>query len=100
MVNFNKSNQNPLQNTTIKKAEKTHIKIKDVEVCRVKCENKPCTYYCPSRVFYWSDDNRIKILYERCIECGACPWGCPYNNISWQYPPGGYGVSYDRTINN
>lgn len=28
--------------------------------------------------------------YKRFIECGSCPWGCPYDNIYWESPPGGY----------
>lgn len=92
MSNFNKPPKNPLQYTTIKKASKSHIKIKDEKIC-LKCKNKPCTYYCPSRVFSWAS-NKIKVDYERCIECGACPWGCPQNNIKWNFPPGGDGVKY------
>lgn len=94
MNNFDKSQKNFLKNTTIKKADKSHIHIRDEEVCLNECENKPCTYYCPTRVFFW-EDNIIKINYSRCVECGACPWGCPYHNIDWSFPPGGYGVKYE-----
>ncbi|MCK4257616.1 MAG: 4Fe-4S dicluster domain-containing protein [Halanaerobiales bacterium] len=69
---------------------KSHISIRKDQVCKEKCENKPCTYICPSRVFYWEDES-IKLLYKRCVECGACIWGCPYENIEWHYPRGGYG---------
>ena len=93
MSNFNKSNENPLTTVEIIKPKESHISIKKKKVCQKKCENKPCTYYCPSRVFSWKE-KEIKIAYERCMECGACPWGCPYDNISWSYPPGGYGVNY------
>ena len=27
----------------------------------------------------------IRVLYERCIECGACPYGCPYDNIAHSF---------------
>ena len=93
MSNFNKPQDNPLKHTKIKNAKKSHIKIIDKKVCREKCENKPCTFYCPSRVFYW-ENNKINILYKRCLECGACPHGCPYSNIDWNFPRGGYGVIY------
>lgn len=93
MSNFLKSNENPLQSTIIKKADKSHISIRNDDICLNECENKPCTYYCPTRVFFWTDEE-IKIDYGRCIECGACPWGCPYENINWSFPPGGYGVTY------
>lgn len=95
MSTFNKNNQNPLNDVIIKTAEKTHIQIINKNTCIDNCENKPCTYYCPSRVFSWSGETqKINIDYERCIECGACPWGCPYDNIFWEFPPGGYGVCY------
>ena len=97
MSNFKKSNKNPLQTTTIQQADKSHIQILDREVCRQKCENKPCTYFCPARVFYW-EEKMIKILYERCMECGACPWGCPYDNIDWTFPPGGKGIIYGHNL--
>ena len=93
MSNNKKPEQNPLQYTQIVKSESTHIFIKDKEICLQECENKPCTYYCPTRVYFW-EDNEIKIDYGRCVECGACPWGCPYDNIKWNLPQGGYGVNY------
>ncbi|AZO93612.1 4Fe-4S ferredoxin [Iocasia frigidifontis] len=94
MGNFIKDNDNPLKYTTIKIAKQSHIHIKEKDPCLSNCENKPCTYYCPTRVFSWSN-KEIKVDYKRCIECGACPWGCPYDNIKWSFPPGGYGVNYE-----
>ncbi len=98
MSNFKKSNANPLKNVTIKKDKESHISIEDRNKCLDNCENKPCTYFCPARVFYW-ENNKINILYERCVECGACPWGCPYENIDWSFPRGGYGVLYGDKLN-
>jgi ferredoxin like protein len=95
MGNFLKDNSSPLNQVTINPDTKSHISIRDKEVCREDCENKPCTYYCPTRVYSWQDETEeIKIDYTRCIECLACPYGCPYNNIHWQFPRGGYGVDY------
>ena len=31
---------------------------------------------------------------SRCIECGTCRILCPYYNVSWKYPRGGFGVAY------
>lgn len=31
---------------------------------------------------------------ERCVECGACRIVCPYGNIDWHYPRGGFGIVY------
>ncbi len=95
MTTFDKNNKNPLEDVTIKVAKTSHIYIKNDKTCLDDCENKPCTYYCPSRVYSWSgEEQEIKVAYERCVECGACPWGCPYDNIKWEYPPAGYGVCY------
>ena len=96
MDTFYKNNENPLKSVIIKIADKSHIYIKNKKTCIDNCENKPCTYYCPSRVYSWSGEKqKINVNYERCIECGACPWGCPYSNIKWEFPPGGYGILYN-----
>ncbi|MCK8823866.1 ferredoxin family protein [Fuchsiella alkaliacetigena] len=98
MRNFNKEQSSPLDYVDIKVDDESHISIKKKEVCLEKCENKPCTYYCPTRVFSWQGkQNEIRVDYQRCIECLACPYGCPYENIAWEYPHGGYGVIYQRS---
>lgn len=97
MPNFLKDNNSPLDYVHIKVDKKSHIKIKNKETCLQKCENKPCTYYCPTRVFSWNDNqDKIIIDYSRCIECLACPFGCPYDNIDWSFPKGGFGVDYAK----
>ena len=83
-----------------------HLKIIDQQVC-LKCTAKPCTVTCPVQNYraeddgrttiYWSsaeDDGRTTIYWSNCIECGTCRVICPYQNISWKYPAGGFGVSY------
>ncbi|UMZ75328.1 ferredoxin family protein [Natranaerofaba carboxydovora] len=74
----------------------THIKIRNPELCKNKCEKTPCTYICPSDVYYTTENKStyIQIDYERCVECGACIIACPYENIDWHYPPPEYGVFY------
>ena len=37
---------------------------------------------------------KLVVSYENCIECGAARMLCPYNNIEWHPPRGGFGVSY------
>jgi ferredoxin like protein len=77
----------------IKPDGSSHIKIKNEKICQKKCDAKCCTYYCPSGVFI-ARGNTIDIDYTRCIECGACPYGCPNQNIAWEFPRGGFGVVY------
>lgn len=72
----------------------SHIKVADSDVC-IKCQDKPCTRFCPAHVYEWDEEeSRIAIGYEGCTECGTCKIGCPYGNILWNYPRGGYGVSW------
>ncbi|MGC9358698.1 MAG: ferredoxin family protein [Anaerolineae bacterium] len=40
------------------------------------------------------NDGKIQVAYQACVECGSCRVGCPYKNIGWQLPRGGYGVAY------
>ena len=84
-----------LKAVTIKPAPESHIRIDDKNICRTECEKKYCTKFCPTNVFTWSTkEEKISIHYKQCIECLACPFGCPYHNISWTFPPSGYGVEY------
>jgi ferredoxin like protein len=72
--------------------ELTHLKIKDQEVCR-KCEDKPCIARCPAEVYEWeAEHGQVLVAFENCLECGVCKIVCPYDNIDWVYPRGGYGV--------
>lgn len=72
----------------------SHLVIMDRETC-LRCEFKPCQFFCPAQVYSWDEEtNRINVAYEGCFECGACRTGCPYLNIEWHYPKGGYGVSF------
>ena len=84
----------PLHFVTILSDKESHISIRKDTICLAECENKPCTYICPSRVYFWKDQS-IKVSYKRCVECGACIWGCPYENIDWHYPRGGHGIIYN-----
>lgn len=78
----------------INKYRDSHLVIKDQRVCR-DCENRECTYICPVKTYTWEKENReVKVAYENCYECGTCRVSCPYENIRWEYPPGGFGVEF------
>ncbi len=70
----------------------SHLAIKDQQVC-TDCKDKPCLTFCPARVYEWKDEH-IVVGYEGCLECGACRVGCPYDNVDWVYPRGGFGVQF------
>lgn len=88
-------NKNLLATIKVSTVSKSHIKIENKDVCAEKCNKKYCTTFCPSNVFNWSrKEKEIIIDHKRCIECLACPFACPYQNIYWKFPPSGYGVEY------
>lgn len=71
----------------------SHVRIKDINICLTKCENKVCTYVCPGEAYKWEGD-RMFVGYEGCHECGTCRIACPHDNIEWNYPEGGKGVVF------
>lgn len=74
--------------------DRSHLRIIDSQVC-LGCRDKPCTKFCPADVYRWdADQAKIMVAYEGCVECGSCRIGCPYYNIEWVYPRGGFGVNY------
>jgi ferredoxin like protein len=73
--------------------EATHLWIKDADVC-TRCEYKPCLYFCPVGVYSLGSNGQIQIAYQSCVECGSCRVGCPYRNIGWALPRGGFGVAF------
>jgi len=70
----------------------SHLIIKDQVAC-TNCKEKPCTDFCPARVYEYKDD-KITVGFEGCLECGACRIACPHDNIDWNYPRGGFGVQF------
>ncbi|MDI3317393.1 MAG: 4Fe-4S dicluster domain-containing protein [Bacillota bacterium] len=83
-----------LYRTRFRADNDSHLIIKDQEVCR-SCEEKPCMVFCPAAVYDWDDERKMTLVaFEGCLECGACRIGCPYGNIEWLYPRGGFGVQF------
>ena len=73
--------------------EESHLRILDDSKCLNECEGQPCLYICPANV-YRLEDGGISVNHEGCLECGSCRVGCPYFNIEWRFPRGGYGISH------
>jgi len=77
-----------------KNDSQSHIKILAAKVC-LDCHDKPCTTGCPAKVYDWDSlQKKLVVTYENCIECGAARMLCPFDNIQWEPPRGGFGVSY------
>ncbi len=73
--------------------EEAHLWIEDHAIC-ARCKHKPCLYFCPVNVYQLGNDGKIQVAYQACVECGSCRVGCPYKNIGWKLPRGGFGVAY------
>ncbi len=71
----------------------SHVRIKDINICLTKCEDKTCTFVCPGEAYKWEGD-RMFVGYEGCHECGSCRIACPHDNIEWNYPKGGKGIVF------
>lgn len=82
-----------LYTNRFKPDDRSHLIIKDHDICLTECEEKWCTRFCPAEVYEWGEDvQKILVGYEGCVECGTCRIGCPYINIEWLNPRGGFGV--------
>jgi ferredoxin like protein len=71
----------------------SHLIVRSQEVCRDSCDKKYCTLFCPAQVYKWEGE-QLTVGYQACLECGACRIGCPFSNIEWCYPRGGFGLAY------
>jgi ferredoxin like protein len=73
--------------------EELHLKIIDPAVCQA-CPDQPCILFCPVGAYRSQDDHSVQIAVQSCVECGTCRVLCPFYNVSWKNPRGGFGVSY------
>jgi ferredoxin like protein len=73
--------------------QELHLSIIDPAVCQA-CENQPCIDFCPVGAYRPQDGRTVQIAVQSCVECGTCRVLCPYYNVSWKNPRGGFGVSY------
>ena len=75
-----------------KVGKKSHLRLKDKEICR-KCKDKACVYACPVQN-YKKVDGVVELSWEGCLECGSCRIVCKHGVIEWNYPQGGFGITY------
>src|SRR5579885_3021792 len=74
------------------KVDKTpHIRVR-TEECK-GCDTTPCVFVCPAGLFELLGDE-MHFSYEHCLECGTCYVACERKAIEWEYPRGGWGVSF------
>lgn len=68
-----------------------HIQLKD-NVCS-DCIDKTCLTICPVDNFSL-EGGKVVFKWEDCVECGACRIACAKQSLDWNYPDGGFGISY------
>ena len=85
--------QDKLSATRFRKHPESHVTVRDQEVCR-GCVLRPCVDICPGAVYSYSENPGLSVAHETCLECGSCKIVCEFENIDWNYPPGGFGVDY------
>ena len=69
-----------------------HIVV-DSELCG-GCNHHPCRNFCPANCFTDNGKGGIDYYYVGCLECGTCLIMCDQKAVRWNYPRGGYGISY------
>ncbi|WP_431855115.1 ferredoxin family protein [Azospirillum sp.] len=82
------------QNRYIVDESHPHIAIRDRTVC-TDCDSKACTWCCPAACYTADASGAVTLATDGCLECGTCRVVCQdKQNIAWDYPRGGYGISY------
>ncbi|WP_411964735.1 ferredoxin family protein [Haloferax sp. YSMS24] len=78
-------------------AGESHLGVKNPDVC-TECTTNECMQVCPAEVWTVEDDGDgiPHIAYENCLECGTCRFGCPHDNVRWEYPKTGGGVVFKQ----
>ena len=69
-----------------------HLCINDKAKCE-QCIEKSCVAVCPVKN-YKKINGTVELSWEGCLECGSCRIACRKGVIDWQYPQGGFGVTY------
>lgn len=59
------------------------------------CDSHSCLTFCPAQCFTPKEGGAgINYYHIGCLECGTCLILCSKEAVSWNYPKGGYGISY------
>lgn len=70
-----------------------HIRITPHDTASPKL--KSLVQVCPAGCYSNTDDGRVEIVADGCMECGTCRILCEGSGeIEWNYPRGGYGILF------
>ena len=82
------------QNRYIVDESRPHIRIRSEAACK-SCTSQACTVCCPAACYSKNEAGTVTLVTDGCLECGTCRVICQdKENIQWDYPRGGYGISY------
>ncbi|MBP2294127.1 ferredoxin family protein [Azospirillum rugosum] len=82
------------QNRYIVDESRPHIRIRSEAECK-SCTSQACTVCCPAACYSKNEAGTVTLVTDGCLECGTCRVICQdKENIQWDYPRGGYGISY------
>ncbi|MCW2236135.1 ferredoxin family protein [Azospirillum canadense] len=82
------------QNRYIVDESRPHIRIRSEAECKT-CTSQACTVCCPAACYSKNEAGTVTLVTDGCLECGTCRVICQdKENIQWDYPRGGYGISY------
>lgn len=90
----NQSTEDRLYTVKYTDHEDSHLGVKVPGICVEKCQQAACQTVCPADVWEKEDGAPPTIAFENCLECGSCRFACPENNVHWEYPENGTGVTY------
>ncbi|MDY0242725.1 MAG: ferredoxin family protein [Rhodospirillaceae bacterium] len=72
-----------------------HIAIKHPDRTRGDEALLQCTFCCPAGCYTKTEEGDIELTTDGCVECGTCRIICQgKDNLIWEYPRGGFGVSF------
>ena len=76
--------------------EENHLGVKVEGFCEDRCDTYDCVSVCPANVWRneGDEDGVPMIAYENCLECGSCRFACQYDNVVWEWPENGSGMTY------
>jgi ferredoxin like protein len=81
------------QNRYVVDSGKPHITVKEHDVPSEALKSLVTT--CPANCYNTTEQGRVEIAVEGCMECGTCRVVCAEaGEIEWDYPRGGYGVLF------
>ena len=74
-------------------AGKVHIKVREHD--KPSEPLRALLTACPARCYELNDKGQVELTADGCIECGTCRIiGEESGDIEWNYPRGGYGISF------